>query len=221
MKTSSDIIVERGGGFEIEGIAYSPDGILLHVKGHKVPFKGMPNQKAIDAIDCVKLLLKSLHWKVFFVWNAFEATSYKILFPHFMSLENMTNTARELELLLGSVVGDRVARVISHIIEYDGAYRFRLMDLANETSQRALLVNLRGEIKRLLAINKKRDYEQVNSKIERVGKLVLFVLLWPPLRRKVLDAIRESDFQELQFDPIDAYWAFLKTDYDYFGHKSG
>lgn len=204
---------------EVEGIAYTPSGILLHVKGHQQPFKGLPTKEAIEATGMVKRLARGLNWKLLFTLDAFEEVSYMMLTPHFLQYEQLTNTAREVHILLKGLVGTKLARVIAHVVEYDGAYRFRLMDLASETSREEMMLNPRGEIKRLLQINRQRDYQEASDKIEKAGKFLRLLLLYPPFKRRVIRALGDCVFDELQFDPIDTYWAMQKVDYDYFGRK--
>lgn len=115
-----------------------------------------------------------------------------------------------------------ILEALEYILEHDQAYRFRFMDMLAETTKERLTENPRREIKRLLAINKARDYTHANGplvsdKIGKVGNLVLWALLLPPLKRRFREAIATLDWSKYQWDDIDRYWAYLKNDYDYFG----
>ncbi len=99
--------------------------------------------------------------------------------------------------------------VIAHAIEYDSAYKLRIEDLMSETTKEALLNHPLRSIRRLMAINKRRDH-MVAHKMMKWTLFVIFVgLLLPNVRNK----LRACDFSKLQLDECDRYWIDKRTDY--------
>lgn len=179
---------------EIERIEYE-GGIKIYLKGHVYPQKGLPTEQAVFAVNIAKKLLSF----------KFRDAVYTALQPHLLKPEYMTPFAREIKRMFPSKLGT----VIAHIFEYDSSYRLRTQDLANETSKEALLRNPFKEIRRLLAINKRRDYEEVHLKFKRFGYVLMALLFLPQFRRK----FRELDFDKLKPDTADFYWTNIRTDY--------
>ena len=96
-----------------------------------------------------------------------------------------------------------------YVIQYDWAYRVRLLDLCNETTLEKLHTSPRAEIKRLMQINKERDLPEVHEKLNKFANLLRFLLLFPPFRRKFREIVTELP----KMDESDRYWASMKTDY--------
>ncbi len=103
---------------------------------------------------------------------------------------------------------------LEYVLKYDWAYKVRFLDLCNETTTELLHQNPRKEIKRLTAINKERDYkvangELVSDKVQNFAKILRFLLLFPPFKRK----FKELAINLPKPDEIDKYWMRLRTDY--------
>lgn len=114
-----------------------------------------------------------------------------------------------LKLKIGGITG-----AFEYILQKDWAYRLRFLDLCNETTPERLQKEPIREIRRLLAINRERDYktangELVSDKLQKFGRLIQIALLWPPFRRK----FREYTKNLPKPDEIDKYWMRLRTDY--------
>lgn len=203
-------------GEEIEHIEYS-DGIFVYLKGRPYAHKGIPAIEAIQAVNQVKKLLFSASFGLFERANI-------LLLPYYLPHEYQTATTRaiyQLTLFFSERLNlknpEILAKVVSHVFEYDQAYRFRVQDLATETSKERLLSCPQKEIKRLLAINKKRDYTEVSTKFSKVTTLIHWGLYIPFVRSAFRNALESIDFKQLQFDENDKYWANQKLDYKYFG----
>lgn len=192
----------------------------LYVTGHPYPMHGVPTLSSLKVANDVKRYLKGHNPRIFFLYKTVQ------LFPI------DTVFGKEILKLLSGICGKRLARIVTHVLEYDGAYRFRLQDLFTDTTKEAFATNPREEIARLLTVNKTRDFKSVSThekgirrrppelasaKVEKIGKLILLALLFPPLTWLVKRALQRSTFHNLQFDTADTYWACMKQDYDYFG----
>lgn len=208
-------ILHNDSFFEVDHI----DGNLMYLKGYPYPYKGVPTIEALEAVNRAKSVLKAwaqlpLPWR----FNAAISEAWTMLRPYQMPTLEITSTALWVwNFVLVFNKKNWWGYMPALIIQYDAAYRFRLMDLASETSTLALTLNPRKEIARLIEINRQRDYPEVSNKIRMVGNLVRAALLWPPWKRAFIHAIQECPLDHLVFDEIDRYWACHKKDYNYFG----
>lgn len=223
-----EILAEARTGDIVERVEFR-DGIYVYLKGHTMPHKGLPTPEAIHAANIAKRLFLSLIklWYVPYVVEIFIQIGGKILSPFFLKPEYQQVSTRVIQAMIydfatslrySSKHADILAKIVSHIFEYDAAYRLRIQDLANETSKE-LLRNPQKEILRLLEINKKRDYTVVSSKFRKVVLVIYFALFLPPIRKAFNIAVENSNFKDLQMDENDRYWASLKDDYHY-GHRT-
>ncbi len=202
---------------------------LLYLKGHPFPYKGLPTPEAIYAVNIVKRLIIGLapRWYVPNLFFLFYEIAGRVMNPYFLRETHQQESTKQLYLFTLSflttlTLGDQreretVANVIAHIFEYDGAYRFRLQDLASATSKEKLLRCPQKEIKRLLALNQKRDYAIVSRKFNRAAKLIHWALYIPNVRNAFKKALEATDFEKLQLDKSDRYWISRRTDYTYNG----
>lgn len=192
-------------------------GIRVYVKGHEYPQKGMPTPQAIWAVNVVKTLLRRGLLLFFLNRSAWKAIGKRAMKHYFIKYEFLTPTAQSTYDFLKVFLRDAgTAKLIAHIVEYDGAYRFRLMDMMSETDRYKMWKDPSGELRRLLILNRQRDYQVVSDKLAAVEPL-LYMLYLPWIRNRFREALMYTDFFKLQFDKADAYWASMKTDYKYFG----
>ncbi len=171
------------------------NGIRVYVKGHKYPFKGMPTKEAVDAIAIIKKLLKLQPIKA--MWAAIE--------PFVLKDEFQQPMTREIIKMFPSKLGITIA----HTFEFDSAYRLMFQDLLKETTKEKLLNHPLQEIRRLIAISKRRAHPVAFKKIRGTLLAILPMLYLPTIRNRV----RACHFPNLQPDSDDAYWTRLRTDY--------
>lgn len=179
----------------IEKVDYT-NGVHVYLEGHKYPFKGMPTEGAVNAIAVIKKLLKFQPIQA--MWTAIQ--------PHILKEEFQQSITKEIIQMFPSKLGIAIA----HVLEYDSAYRFRLQDLASETTKEALLAHPIQEIRRLAIISKRRDYDVAGKKIRYALYILMILLLIPRIRSK----FNEGDFSKIQLDESDRYWLNLRTDYN-------
>lgn len=97
---------------------------------------------------------------------------------------------------------------IGHIVEFDSAYRYRLLDLMAETTPEKL--GHGTEIKRLLKIYGERDSRSALTKrFNQVGLLFSILLLSRHIRTAFRKALQESTFSNFQMTPADFYHTLL------------
>ncbi len=214
----------------VENIDYT-NGIEIHIQGGAYPYKGMATPEAIHAINTVKTLclemlrLRPLR-KPQNVLRSFDKVSDSVIRPYIIKREYMTPFAREIrtfiEIFLQELGFDygQIPATISHIFEYDAAYRFRFQDLFSETTKEKLMNNPLKELQRLFDLLKERDYPEMVEKFRKV-EYVGWLLVLPKIKKAFRTALEQSTFENLQFDESDRYWACFKFDYDYFGKTLG
>lgn len=198
------------------------NGIQMYVKDEEYPLKGLPTPDSLFALNQIKKLIRCslylpyMYLAVFFqkrTIEQFESIAFNIMSPHIIKDEYLTPTARELKKLIINIgYSEKFATLISHILEYDVAYRFRFQDLCSETTKEKLCKHPLLEIRRLIAINKKRDYNIVSSKLHLFANFVSLVVLFKPSIKK---AIEKSDFNNFQLDKADKHWCIKRTDYNF------
>ncbi len=214
-KTVEHHVIENDPNFyEVERIEFD-HGIRVYVKGHEFPHLGMPTPQSLWAINIVKSLLKN--GILLFILNrtAWKNIAWRALEQHILKFEFLTPTAQGVYMFIHDLTDDeQLAKIIAHVIEYDGAYRYRLMDLASETDYLSLSRAPITELNRLLKLNRARDYQEVSDKLSKLSKLS-YALFWPPFRRKFRKALIQTNLGLLAYTPEDRYWARLKIDYHY------
>jgi len=114
--------------------------------------------------------------------------------------------------------GIQFARVVSHMIQYDNAYRYRIQDIFNETSKERLIANPRKELKRLMLLMAQRDTNTtVVHKFKSIQWILSVMLFSKTIRNAFLNAIKSIDVSRMGFDEDDTYWVCIRTDYNFFG----
>jgi len=195
------------------------NGIKVFLAGHAMPLRGMPTAEAVHAIAIIKKLAiyfaTSPMCILFFTRSLerFTALAYLAIEPYVMKAEHMTPCARALRESLAVVCDERLAIVLSHVVEYDNAYRFRLQDMLAATTVGGLRGNFFGSIDEMLLRNRLHDYRKLHDKVRYAAHLLKIALLYPPFRGRWKKFWYHVNFQHLLPDEIDLYWINLRTDY--------
>lgn len=232
--TQEDIVIAHGEGMAVDRIEFNK-GILIYLKGHDYPQKGAATKEAIGAINVAKSAIVGLLGLGVHILplvgikrlvRAFNAITWRAVAPQVLKYEFLTPTAQAtLNFVMTLCVefgvpfkeAQKTAQTVAAIVEYDSAYRFRLMDVLTESSKEQLVGNPRKEVKRLLELNRERDYQEVSDKMTRVGRVVTYALLIPKFKKAFVKAIKGSQFSKFKYDAADIYWAYHKRDYQYLG----
>jgi hypothetical protein len=215
-------------------------GIFTYVKGAMFPLKGYPSSDAIFSINQIKAIvietikLISKWYLVPFILlipkqkavEAFNRITWKLISPYIIKFHYLSKFAQTLhgivliflmELGIEENQADRMALIFIHTIEYDGAYRYRCIDLFSETSKELILDNPRREISKLARLASERDSDVVSYKFNKVASLLWYLMLVPKIKRAFRKAIEQSEFNDLKYDDGDKYWALIRTDYQFMG----
>lgn len=159
--------------------------------------------------------------------NSFNRVCWPVVSNYVIKPQLMTPLASELQGLVFAFMAraglDReaskmFATIFGTLIEYDNAYRYRLEDIFTETSRDRLMSAPGREIARLVGLYSSREKDWGVAVKFRTIHWLARPLFWS---KRVREAFRRAldgcDFERLQFDDIDRYWANVRLDYDFFG----
>lgn len=107
--------------------------------------------------------------------------------------------------------------IISAIIEWDNAYRYRLEDIFGEFDKAAFIRNPSKEIDRLIKIwvQRERGWHEYKGKlITMAAALRLLLFFVPGLRRFFCAFAEELDLEKVRLDEADRYYCLVRPDYD-------
>ncbi len=193
---------EEGVGTRVERVEWVPYA-KIYLQGHKYPLKGYPTADAVAAINVVKKLLP------FYPIYRIRQAIMMALYPFTMKSNVMLPVSKEIR---DSVAGP-LGLILSHIIEYDSAYRVRLQTMLSVMSVRLLSDRPILAVVTMLRENRLNDYIGAHRKIRACGVLLIFWLLVPSHRRSWRAALRHINFDSMVLDEGDRYWLSLRTDY--------
>jgi hypothetical protein len=208
-------------------------GILQWFDGATMPRRGYCGPKTLYLFNMVKRLIVGFTkmWPLVFMskkklLEIYTDIAWKIVGDKIMKYGYMTAVAQELQdlcygflLRMGFEDGLslRFAKILSCMVEYDEAYRYRVVDLMGETTKWEMVARPRKEIKYLMRLSRERDMPGVAEKFQRIGMFLRIALLVPRVRKSFVETIEESNFEKLQMDDVDFYWTCLREDYKYGG----
>ena len=123
-----------------------------------------------------------------------------------------------LELRVDNIVSTNLALIGCMFMEHDDRYRIVIQDLFNSMTRQEMMKNPRKAILKMYQLMLERESYQFTQ--ERIGSIfkILSYALWSPKFKKAWRlAILDSDFEKLQFDEGDEYWACTWGNYDAMG----
>ena len=112
---------------------------------------------------------------------------------------------------------EQVAETFAHLLEYDNAYRYRVLDIMSESTREDMIKSPRREIRKLMDIISKRDDAGVAMKFKIFGYAMSALLLFGKFKNVFIESLKECDFTKFQYDDADEYWVAFRKDYLYQG----
>lgn len=207
-------------------------GIFAYYEGAEYPQKGLTDSEVMKSVNFLKAMvigIMSIRFSLVSIISAFNRIGNKVIEQYLLKDEYRTAGTLELDRVTydflfratsNSVIASHFSKIFSHLIEYDNAYRLRLLDLGTATSKEKLLKKPIIEIRRLVKLLAKREVflgEDVTRKFRWIANILSVMLLIPKYRKAFKYAIHMADWEKMTFDNIDRYWAYLRTDYDFDG----
>jgi hypothetical protein len=218
------------------------DGIFVYIKDAMFPYKSFPTPDSVFAVNVVKALFiesVKLLSKWYYLFTLFfllkdrheliesiNRIGWKIISPYVLKYQYLTKFSKTLHFIVFTFLNqlgineksaDRLATIFVHLIEYDNAYRLRIADIMTYSSKEKFANNTQKEIKKLIGILEDRDGIQVSSKFSRFAKLIHYALYIPKVKKALIKAVVDSDFDDLKADESDKYWCVIRTDYKFMG----
>jgi len=239
----TQIANEGGEPYEIIGIDYTED-IKLFIKDAQFHWKTFVTGETLFAtniakslfIESIKIFTKnrfilatlftlSSTKRINEIVHIFNRIGWRVLSPYILKETHMTPVTRELQWCIFTFLhnlgideekADKFSMIVSHLIEYDNAYRFRLSDILSETSKEKLQ-SPRKEIKRLIKIVLSREDSHTSHKYIKIAELLTIALYIPKIRRAFDEVIKDMNLEAMQLDESDKYWLCMKNHYKFMG----
>lgn len=170
-------------------------------------------------------------------WTAFaERTLNTVVFPDgltgtvILQADLRTPVARVIyaiveeffaQLALDAGLSRRAATIAATLVDYDDAYRYRLQDLAGETTNYDLRVQPAAELERLAGLLAAREHDPASRLIELLS-LARLAFLSGQVRAVWRTALfnTERQWHQLRPDAADRYWMAQRPDYVFGGAQA-
>lgn len=142
----------------------------------------------------ITLLALSFNWKIAPKWFEYVFS----LRPALLNDENYCKPVKELRRVLKGKIDEHILDAISLVIEYDGAYRYRMQDILAEKEKNPV---------KLIDIMISRDklLTQV-PKYRAIQKLVKLAMFIPKIRKTITSILNDIDRNEIKLSKADRYW---------------
>jgi hypothetical protein len=134
----------------------------------------------------------------------------------------MCTMAREvyrvgMELAGGNPAGIRLVEAITHVLEFDDAYRYRVQDIMGELNLTALSANPGREVSRLLVLAASRGEVTTGEKFRLFARIVPYLFMTGDVRKATLAFFERADLEKLRLDRNDMYTCLIWGGYDFGG----
>lgn len=116
----------------------------------------------------------------------------------------------------GDYLGERIAKTLAMVLEFDDAYRYRLQDVIGEADREILRSNPSKEIARLFRLMASRDSDN-QARANGVAKILPWVMRIGIIRETVCAFFNEVNFNKLEMDDYDRYKCMIWPGYQFGG----
>lgn len=226
-------------------ISYAPckaeyidgEGCFVYYYGIEFPSKCVALVQEIHAINPPKRLtinalqfLAKIHKKgrLTRFFQAFNDFADMTLLPYYLHDGYYCKFVKEVrkfvEILLTSLsvekdTASKTGEIVGMFFEKDNAYRWRVQDIAGETTKEALLNNFPKEANRLIEILASRETvvgggQQVVYRFKSGAKVMKYLWWFPWTKKAIKNAISAIDLENCKMDEADLYHAALYGDYN-------
>lgn len=159
--------------------------------------------------------------------DAFNRIGFRVASPHILKDKQWSSFARAFHYVIFTFLHrlgfeekscDRFAEIFVWMIDCDNAYRLRIEDVFTTTTREELVKNPIKELKKLAKTYQERETNpSVALKFGKLANLVIYLLYIPKYKKAFIEAIRYTDFKDLQLDEADEYWTIIRQDYNFLG----
>lgn len=159
---------------------------------------------------------------------SFAELSGKAMDVYVLSPDYMTKYGKEIYYFLtralvkygiSQEIAERFSEQFAGQIDWDNAYWMRLGDTMAESSKERMLENPRKELLRLsdFIFDRNPTDPITGKRLKKLFKMVSYLLYIPRYKQIFKECIKESNFENFQFDDGDRYHCLLYADYNYLG----
>lgn len=214
-------------------------GILSYYEGHPYPKKGFPIAETVEKIGNIKktlwiiassfsqnkfilvvsvLFFRKNLWDM--IWSFLKQSDIALAY-HLLLPERYCSCVQEVYRAFDPE-DSLVRNLVSMILEFDDAYRYRFQDVVGELNKDNLALNPFKEISRLLLLLAEREtyYDHRLKKMWEKAEKLLFILFFSRyIREKVIIFFSRLNPENIKLDEGDRYYANLKKDGYNWGSK--
>lgn len=237
-KTLNNSILHEGNTENVPEFITLEKGIKVHMKGVQFPQKSLPTPEILVAVNTIKRIIISFSSSFLIPLSmkraikSFNDISWSIMTHYILKDEYMTDCSRELKKLIYNFLinfgineedSERCSKIISHIFEYDNAYRLRLQDILSSVPRHKLTSP--KEIRKIGKLLHERDdadtrqfeNRRVGERFLKISKLISYTLYIPKVRRSLKRSLEICNYYNFQMDLEDIYWSYMRKDYNFGG----
>lgn len=204
-------------------------GVFSYYLEHKFAKRGFPIEKRVEKINVIKRVLKTVLYSLikskvilaitllFFrknlksaytelLANLYEIIKFDLLIPI-----RYSKSVSELYMCFDEE-DKTLAVILSMILEYDDAYRYRFQDVLGDLDKTNLARNPYKELKRLLDLAEYRDNDyRLKSMFKKLKTALFLVSFSKEYREKIITFFSRINPENVKMQEDDMYFANLKT----------
>lgn len=231
------IYEERSGDLKISKVSFPNEGGTLTHYESAPPFNGFIDEESHNAVKAVKRIIMLLvvginqnkllslifYRKIFSFSSTALQSIHDIIRPYLLKEDKYCVFVREVRRSLKkSLVSTEIIDVVSIILEFDDAYRFRAQDILEELNKDNLKRGGLREIKRLIVLLESREDNFIHleafrlnlkSKWRLVGLGCNFLFFNKKLKNTIMSFLDNLEITKVKMDQSDLYHCQGKFNY--------
>lgn len=136
--------------------------------------------------------------------------------------DNYSQPVKEIRRVLRDKINGYILNAITLILESDSAYRYLVQDVLPllDKSKLTNIFSTAKELNRLFKILIEREYnsEEKRTRYGNIKKFLIFgMILFPKLKKTIIDTLKEINLEEIKFSKEDEYWVRQFGVYNFWG----
>lgn len=212
---------------EIEKVAFPDEGgVLTFYKDEPYPKKGFAHGQTIEVLDKIKRVSSILiqfvgnYWFVIVLWpprsrhllNQFIGSSLNYIRPYLLKEHRYCDCVREFRRVCDEVeIDHRVKDMVSMLLEFDDAYRYRLQFASQFVSSKDSIFKAVHTVFKTLH---DRELSKRTKRKWRLG-LKLYWLIALVYRKEIRAFLDTAVMERFHFSEEDQYQVGYKKTFDY------
>jgi len=231
---------KEGTAFDVDRIEISEDGSLkTYIKGKPEPLLGFAETNTVLLVSCLKMIfprvlknIKKMGW-IGRICTLIAIKNNLNLFSNVLASFFQQNAillkdihwcrpVKEIRRVLKGRINDDFIDLISVIIEFDSAYRYRMQDVIIYLDQHKLknTISMVREINRLCQILISREPGEkswMKEKFALMGEFSKLLYFIPKTAKIIREILKDLNLKELRMGKEDIFWTNTFSVYKYRG----